>query len=187
MSDDKSPGQETSTGVADDQSTPQTVDELIAALETARSAAEQARDQALRAQAEAENVRRRTQRDVENAHKFALERFGNDLLPVVDSLERAVEAARTTQRDGAVAAIADGVELSLKLFVDTLARANLVQVDPVGEPFDPKLHQAVSMIESDTAEPGSVLQVLQKGYTLHGRLVRPAMVIVAKTPAGSSS
>jgi molecular chaperone GrpE len=187
MSDDKSPGQETSTGVADDQSTPQTVDELIAALDTARSAAEQARDQALRAQAEAENVRRRTQRDVENAHKYALERFGNDLLPVVDSLERAVEAARTTQRDGAVAAIADGVELSLKLFVDTLARASLIQVDPVGEPFDPKLHQAVSMVESDTAEPGSVLQVLQKGYTLHGRLVRPAMVIVAKSPAGSSS
>ena len=72
-----------------------------------------------------------------------------------------------------MAAIADGVELSLKLFVDTLARANLVQVDPVGEPFDPKLHQAVSMVESDTAEPGSVLQVLQKGYTLNGRLVRP--------------
>lgn len=187
MSDDKSPGQETSTDVAEDQSTPQTVDELIAALATARSVAEQARDQALRAQAEAENVRRRTQRDVENAHKYALERFGNDLLPVVDSLERAVEAARSTQRDGAVAAIADGVALSLKLFVDTLARANLVQVDPVGEPFDPKLHQAVSMVESDTAEPGSVLQVLQKGYTLNGRLVRPAMVMVAKTSAGSSN
>jgi len=183
MSDDKSPEQETSTGVADDQSTPQTVDELIAALETARSVAEQARDQTLRAQAEAENVRRRTQRDVENAHKFALERFGNDL----DSLERAVEAARSTERDGAVAAIADGVELSLKLFVDTLARANLIQVDPVGEPFDPKLHQAVSMVESDTAEPGSVLQVLQKGYTLNGRLVRPAMVIVAKTPTETNN
>ena len=89
MSEDKSPEQ-TSTGAAGDQSTPQTVEELIAALETARSVAEQARDQTLRAQAEAENVRRRTQRDVENAHKYALERFGNDLLPVVDSLERAV-------------------------------------------------------------------------------------------------
>ncbi len=186
MSEDKSPGQGTPTDV-DDQSTPQTVDGLIAALETARSVAEQARDQALRAQAEAENVRRRTQRDVENAHKFALERFGNDLLPVVDSLERAVESARSTDRAGAVAAIADGVELSLKLFVDTLARSNLIQVDPVGEPFDPKLHQAVSMVESDTAEPGSVLQVLQKGYTLNGRLVRPAMVIVAKTAAGSGN
>ena len=141
----------------------------------------------MRAQAEAENVRRRAQRDVENAHKFALERFANDLLPVVDSLERAVESARSTERDGAVAAIADGVALSLKLFVDTLARANLVQVDPVGEPFDPNFHQAVSLIESDTAEPGSVLQVLQKGYTLNGRLVRPAMVMVAKAPAGSNN
>jgi molecular chaperone GrpE len=93
MSDDKIAGAETSTGVADDQSTPQTVDELIAALETARSVAEQARDQALRAQAEAENVKRRSQRDVENAHKYALERFGSDLLPVVDSLERAVDSA----------------------------------------------------------------------------------------------
>jgi molecular chaperone GrpE len=186
MSEDKSPEQ-TSTEGAEDLSTPQTVDELIAALETARSVAAQARDQALRAQAEAENVRRRTQRDVENAHKFALERFGNDLLPVVDSLERAVESAGSTEREGAVAAIADGVALSLKLFVDTLARANLIQVDPVGEPFDPKLHQAVSMVESATAEPGSVLQVLQKGYTLNGRLVRPAMVIVAKTPTESNN
>jgi molecular chaperone GrpE len=124
---------------------------------------------------------------VENAHKYALERFGSDLLPVVDSLERAVESARSTEREGAVAAIADGVELSLKLFVDTLARANLIQVDPVGEPFDPKLHQAVSMVESGTAEPGSVVQVLQKGYTLNGRLVRPAMVIVAKTPTESNN
>lgn len=187
MSEEKSPGQETPTDGVDDRSTPQTVDELIAALETARSAAEQARDQALRAQAEIENIRRRSQRDVENAHKFALERFGNDLLPVVDSLERAVDSARSTERHGAVAAIADGVELSLKLFVDTLARSNLIQVDPVGEPFDPKAHQAVSMVESDTAEPGSVLQVLQKGYTLNGRLVRPAMVIVAKSPVGSAT
>jgi molecular chaperone GrpE len=185
MSDDKSSRPETPTAdTMDDQSTPQTVDELIAALEAARSVAEQARDQALRAQAEAENVRRRAQRDVENAHKFALERFASDLLPVVDSLERAVESARSTERKDAVAAIADGVALSLKLFVDTLARSDLVQVDPLGEPFDPKLHQAVSMIESDTAEPGSVLQVLQKGYTLNGRLVRPAMVMVAKGPSG---
>ena len=122
MSEDKSPEQ-TSTEGAEDLSTPQTVDELIAALETARSVAAQARDQALRAQAEAENVRRRTQRDVENAHKFALERFGNDLLPVVDSLERAVESARVRPnatvrwRPSQTAST-----LSLKLFVDTLAR-----------------------------------------------------------------
>jgi len=155
-------------------------EDLGAALAAARATAEQARDQALRAQAEAENVRRRAQRDVENAHKFALERFANDLLPVVDSLERAVESARGQAAGGAATAIADGVELSLKLFVDTLARADLKQLDPVGEPFDPKFHQAVSMVESPSAEPNSILQVLQKGYTLNGRLVRPAMVIVAK-------
>ena len=159
-------------------------EDLVAALEAARAAAEQARDQALRAQAEAENVRRRAQRDVENAHKFALERFANDLLPVADSLERAVESARGQTGDGAAAAIADGVELSLKLFIDTLARADLRQLHPLGEPFDPKFHQAVSMVESPSAEPNSILQVLQKGYTLNGRLVRPAMVIVAKSAKG---
>ena len=117
---------QTSTeGRRSELSTPQTgrIELIAAPREPRRSVAEQAREQALRAQAEAENVRRRAQRDVENAHKFALERFGNDLLPVVDSLERAVEAARSTEAaDGAAAAIADGVELSLKLFVDTLAR-----------------------------------------------------------------
>jgi molecular chaperone GrpE len=160
------------------------VEALSAALEEARAAADQARDQALRAQAESENVRRRAQRDVENAHKFGLERFVNDLLPVVDNLERAVDAARSQAGDGAAAAIADGVELSLKLFIDTLARAELKQLDPVGEPFDPKFHQAVSMVESADAEPNSVLQVLQKGYTLNGRLVRPAMVMVSKAAKG---
>jgi len=167
--------------------TPRTVDELIAALDASRAAADQAREQALRAAAESENVRRRAQRDVENAHKFALERFANDLLPVVDSLERAVESARSAKADGSSGAIADGVELSLKLFLDTLAKADLVQLDPIGVPFDPKFHQAVGMLESDRCEPGSVLQVLQKGYTLNGRLVRPAMVIVAKAPAGSKA
>jgi molecular chaperone GrpE len=162
-----------------------TVEELVTALDAARTEAEQSRDQALRAHAEADNVRRRAQRDVENAHKFALERFANELLPVVDSLERAVESARSGGGDGATTAIADGVALSLKLFLDTLARADLMQLDPVGEPFSPKFHQAVSMVESASAEPGSILQVLQKGYTLNGRLVRPAMVIVAKAPPGN--
>jgi molecular chaperone GrpE len=162
-----------------------TVAELVAALDAARAETEQSRDRALRAHAEVDNMRRRAQRDVENAHKFALERFANELLPVVDSLEHAVEAARAGGGDGATSAIADGVALSLKLFLDTLARADLVQLDPVGEPFSPKLHQAVSMVESASAEPGSILQVLQKGYTLNGRLVRPAMVIVAKVAAGN--
>src|SRR5262249_22317393 len=120
-------------------------------------------------------------------HKFALERFAGELLPVVDNLERAVDAARAHSDDKAAGAIADGVELSLKLFIDTLAKAELVQVDPLGQPFDPKFHQAVSLLESDTAEPNSVLEVLQKGYTLNGRLVRPAMVIVAKAPTNATA
>ncbi len=160
-----------------------TVEELRAQLEVSHSAAEHAREQMLRAQAEIENVRRRAQRDVENAHKFALERFVADLVPVVDNLERAVDAARAEAGDGAAAAIADGVALSLKLFLDTLAKTDVVQLDPVGQPFDPKFHQAVSLVENANAEPNSVLQVLQKGYTLNGRLVRPAMVIVSKAPA----
>jgi molecular chaperone GrpE len=189
MSESKSSESETLSGEAagGDAGAPKGVDELTAALDASRVAAEQAREQALRAQAEAENVRRRAQRDVENAHKFALERFASELLPVVDSLERAVDSARALGGEGPAAAIASGVELSLKLFIDTLSKADLIQLDPAGEPFDPKFHQAVGMVESDRAEPGSVLQVLQKGYTLNGRLVRPAMVIVSKAPANSSA
>jgi molecular chaperone GrpE len=159
------------------------VESLAAALEASKADVQRALDQALRAQAEAENTRRRAQRDVDNAHKFALERIARELLPVADSLERAVDAARTSGAEGAAAAIADGVTLSLKMLLDTLARAQVLQIDPTGAPFDPKFHEAVAMVESSTAEPGSVLEVLQKGYTLNGRLVRPARVIVAKAPA----
>lgn len=171
------------SGVADDVEGAPPGADLVAELDAAKAAAEQLREQALRAQAEAENVRRRAQRDVENAHKFAIEKFAAELLPVADSLERAVETARANRADGAAAAIADGVELSLKLFLDVLARAGIVQVDPHGEPFNPRLHEAVSIIESPDAEPGSVVHVLQKGYTLNGRLMRAAMVMVAKAPA----
>jgi molecular chaperone GrpE len=157
--------------------------DLAAELEASKAAAEQLREQVLRAAAEAENVRRRAQRDVENAHKFAIEKFAAELLPVADSLERSVATARANGADGAAAAIADGVELSLKLFLDVLARGGIVQIDPHGEPFNPQFHEAVSIVESESAEPGSVVQVLQKGYTLNGRLMRAAMVLVAKAPA----
>lgn len=186
MSEGKSSESETVSPESAGVDAPRTVDELIAALEASRAAADQAHEQVLRAAADSENVRKRAQRDVENARKFALERFANDLLPVVDSLERAVDSARAANAEGSAGAIADGVELSLKLFLDTLAKADLVQLDPMGEPFDPNFHQAVGMIESDRSEPGSILQVLQKGYTLNGRLVRPAMVMVAKASAGST-
>jgi molecular chaperone GrpE len=160
--------------------------ELGAALEQARLQADELKDQALRARAEVENVRRRAQREIENAHKYALEKFAAELLPVLDSLERAVESCRSQSDAGAAAAIAEGVELSLKLFLDALGRAGIQQVDPLGKPFDPQRHEAMTMVETGDAEPGSVVQVLQKGYVLNERLVRPAMVMVARAPSGGT-
>lgn len=141
----------------------------------------QARELVLRAQADAQNVKRRAEQDVEKARKFALERFCSELLPVVDNLERALEAAGGD--DEAVKPIAEGVELTLKSFLDALSKFHVEAVDPAGEPFDPELHQAMSMVENADAEPNTVLAVMQKGYTLNGRLVRPAMVMVSKAPA----
>jgi len=128
----------------------------------------------LRAAAETENVRKRSARDVENAHKFALERIGKELLGVKDTLEMGIAA------DGAsVESLIEGSNATLKLLGSTLERFGIVEVDPVGEPFDPEFHEAISMQPSDDVEPNSVVAVVQKGYTLNGRLLRPAMVIVA--------
>ncbi|HVK99674.1 MAG TPA: nucleotide exchange factor GrpE [Dongiaceae bacterium] len=133
----------------------------------------------LRAQAEVQNVRRRAERDVESAHKFALNKFSEDLLPVVDSLERALDAAGQLEGE-AVKGMKDGIELTLKMFVDTLAKHGVQQVNPLNQPFNPEFHQAMSMIPTPGVAPNTVLVVLQKGYTLSGRLVRPAMVVVSK-------
>ena len=135
------------------------------------------KDQLLRTVAEMENVRRRAQRDVENAHKFAVEKLLSDLLPVVDSLEKAEEAAKTTDNADSMA---EGISLSLKLFVSTLERSGIAIVDPFGEPFDPQLHEAMAMVPNPDAEPNSVMDVMQRGYTLNGRLVRAAKVVVVK-------
>jgi molecular chaperone GrpE len=137
-----------------------------------------AKDAALRAQADAQNVKRRAEQDVEKARKFALERFTGELLPVVDNLERALESAAGD--DEAIKPIAEGVELTLKSFLDVLGKQKIEVVDPQGEPFDPNVHQAMSMIENNEVEPNTVIAVMQKGYTLNGRLVRPAMVMVSK-------
>jgi molecular chaperone GrpE len=158
-----------------------TGDSLADEIERLQADLEQAKDMAMRAQADAQNVKRRAEQDVEKARKFALERFCSELLPVVDNLERALEA--TAGEDAALAPIAEGVELTLKSFVDALRKFQIEPVDPVGEPFDPQMHQAMSMIENPDAEPNTVLMVMQKGYTLNGRLVRPAMVMVSKAPA----
>ena len=136
------------------------------------------RDSALRAQADAQNVKRRAEQDVEKARKFALEQFSRELLAVVDNLERTLEA--TAGGDEAVKPITEGVELTLKSLLDALKKFNIEPVDPQGEPFDPNLHQAMSMVENNEVEPNTVIAVMQKGYTLNGRLLRPAMVMVSK-------
>ncbi len=150
-------------------------EERIAQLEEELAGA---RDNVLRAQADAQNTARRAEQDVEKARKFALERFAGELLPVVDNLERALES--TAGDDEALKSIAEGVELTLKSFHDVLAKFNIEVVNPEGEPFDPNLHQAMSMVENPDVEPNTVIAIMQKGYTLNGRLIRPAMVMVSK-------
>lgn len=137
----------------------------------------QIRDMQLRSQAEIQNIQRRAERDVTHAHKFALEKFAGSLLEVIDNLERALQSAPVDEP--AVKALHEGVSLTHKLFADTLKRFAVEAVDPIGAPFDPEQHQAVSMQPSTTAEPNTVTAVFQKGYTLSGRLLRPAMVVVA--------
>ena len=155
--------------------------DLVVTIEQLQTDLIDANDRALRAQAEAQNTKRRAEQDIEKARKFALERFCNELLPVVDNLERALEAGSGGEE--AVKPIAEGVELTLKSFLDVLKKFNLEPVDPEGEPFDPQLHQAMSMVENPDVEPNTVLSVMQKGYTLNGRLIRPAMVLVSKAVA----
>ncbi len=139
---------------------------------------EAAKDQVLRAQAEMQNLRRRAERDVENAHKYALDKFVGELLPVVDNLERAIQTMNDNNDD--TKALSEGIELTLKSFQDVLARFKVEAVDPKGEVFNPEFHQAMSMLEMPDQAPNTVVDVFQKGYTLNGRLVRPAMVVVAK-------
>jgi molecular chaperone GrpE len=135
-------------------------------------------DKFVRAVAELDNVRKRGQRDVDNARKFAIERFATELLAVRDSLELGLSAA--DQAD--VVALREGSEATLKLLISTMQQFGIEEIDPQGEPFDPERHEAMTMQPSVTAEPGSVLAVFQKGYALNGRLLRPARVVVAAEP-----
>jgi len=152
-------------------------EKLAADLAAAVAEVEALKDQMLRVQAEAQNVRRRAEQDVEKAHKFGVEKFANEMLPIVDSLERAIEAFGD---DEAVKPMKEGVEMTMNMFLSGLAKFQMEQVSPEGQTFDPALHQAMSMVDAPDAEPNTVIAVMQKGYTLHGRLVRPAMVVVAK-------
>jgi len=141
-------------------------------------ALQQAKDQTLRTQAEMQNLRRRVDRDVENAHKFALEKFVGELLPVVDNLERALTAIAGD--DESLSAAREGIELTLKSFLGVLEGHKVKQVEPTGERFNPDFHQAVSMVPNPDVAANTVMEVFQKGYTLNERLIRPAMVVVSK-------
>jgi len=154
------------------------VGELKAQLEAKEVELSQVKDQAMRTAAEAQNIKRRAERDVESAHKFGIEKFAKDLLAVGDNLERALESLSGDEE--ATRAAHEGVSLTHKALIDTFTKHNLVELNPVGEPFDPNLHQAMSMIDAPDAEPNSVVAVMAKGYTLNERLIRPAMVVVSK-------
>ena len=137
------------------------------------------KDIQLRAQAEIQNIRRRAEQDVEKAHKFALEKFSKELLTVVDNLERGLDALDKAVTDETTQALVDGVEMTHKEFISTLGKFGVEAVGVVGEAFNPELHQAISMQPAEGIEPNHISVVLQKGYTLQGRVLRPAMVMVA--------
>lgn len=154
-------------------------DERIAQLEAELAQAQGGvRDAQLRAQAEIENIRRRAEMDVEKAHKFALEKFANELLPVIDSLERALEVADKENTE--LASMIEGIELTLKSLLGAVRKFGVEVVGETNVPFNPDVHQAMSMMESEEVAPNHVLMVMQRGYTLNGRLLRPAMVAVSK-------
>jgi len=163
------PGTETDEAAAGNEAgTAETaVNEEVAALN----------EKLLLAHADMQNLRRRAERDVENAHKFALEKFVAELLPVVDNLERALASAKGDSE--ANKGVIEGVELTLKSLLDVLRRFNVEVVDPAGEPFNPERHEAMAMVPNPDAAPNTIIEVFQKGYLLNDRLVRPAMVVVA--------
>ncbi len=156
-------------------------DDLATRVQVLEEQLAAANDQALRVAADLQNIRRRAEQDIEKAHKFALEKFAGDLLPIIDSLERGLDLSNPD--DESIRPMREGIELTLKMFHDTLKRYQLEAIDPHGEPFNASLHQAMAVQENAEVEPNSVLQVFQKGYQLNGRLLRPAMVVVSKAVA----
>jgi molecular chaperone GrpE len=152
-----------------------TSDPAEAALAEAEAKASENWERYLRAAAEVENIRKRAARDVEQAHKFALERIGKELLAVRDTLELGLASAD----NASIESLLEGSSATLKLLATTMERFGIAVVDPAGEPFDPEFHEAISVQPSENVEPGSVVTVVQKGYSLNGRLLRPALVVVA--------
>lgn len=154
-------------------------------LEQAEAAMQEEKERALRIAAEMENLRRRAAQDVEKAHKFALEKFAGDLLPVIDSLERALELSDRDNEQ--LKPTLEGVELTLRSMLATVNKFGVSVIEPQGTPFDPNKHQAMSMIENPDVAPNTVIAVMQKGYELNGRVIRPAMVMVARAPSVNTS
>ncbi|MFT6448136.1 MAG: molecular chaperone GrpE [Oleispira sp.] len=150
---------------------------LQAELGAAQEEIAQLKDQMLRVQADAQNVRRRAEQDVEKAHKFGQEKFSRELLSVLDNLERALAATPESEE---TTALREGVDMTLQGFLSTLTKFNVEAIDPQGEAFNPEFHQAMAMQENEEFAPNTVMAVMQKGYSLHGRLLRPAMVMVSK-------
>ncbi len=162
----------------DEQVEEVSLEQLQKQLKQAEKKAEENWDKALRVQAEMENLKRRTQKDLENAHKYGLEKFAKELLSVIDSLELGIQAS--TSDNPEVVALKQGSELTIKQFESVFAKFNVEAIDPVGQTFNPELHQAMTMQPSADVEPNTVLNVFQKGYILNGRLIRPAMVVVSQ-------
>ncbi|WP_345844377.1 nucleotide exchange factor GrpE [Shewanella algae] len=158
------------------------IEELEQALSDAQATVEEQKDSVIRAAAEVDNIRRRAAQDVEKAHKFALEKFSNELLPVIDNMERALVGA--DKADEATKPLFEGVELTLKSFLSTVEKFGVKQIDPMGEAFNPEQHQAIGMQPSAEFPANTVMLVMQKGYQLNERLLRPAMVMVSKGGEG---
>lgn len=167
-------------GTSDDTSLLQRIGELEAALAATKVDAESRKDAAMRAAAEAENVRRRAALDVQKARDFALEKFASELLSVVDNLERALQASQQSDENKS---LIEGIEMTHSGFINTLQKFGVEVVDPQGEPFNPDVHEAMGMQESEEHPANTVMAVMQKGYTLNGRLLRPAMVMVSRAPS----
>ena len=157
--------------------------ELEAALLAKDAEVNEVKDMALRIRAESDNVRRRSEQEIDKARKYALNKFAEELLPVIDNLERAIDMA--DKNNEATKAMMEGVELTLMTMTSTVGKFGLKVIDPQGEAFNPEFHQAMAMQESADFAPNSVMAVMQKGYGLNGRVIRPAMVMVSKAAAGN--
>jgi len=177
-SEDADVEEELSDDEAEAQSGEVTLEDLQKQLKQAEKKASENWDKALRVQAEMENLKRRTQKDLENAHKYGLEKFAKELLSVIDSLELGIQAS--TSDNPEVKALKEGSELTIKQFESVFAKFNIEAIDPTGQPFNPELHQAMTMQPSVDVPPNTVINVFQKGYILNGRLIRPAMVVVSQ-------